>query len=183
MKAPLVLAGLLLGASVAAAAPTDYATQWTLAADKEGAYAITLDESIYRQVARADLADLAAFDADGEELAFGPLPSAYRAPAGTWRSAAWFALPAPEANAANAGDLQLHVTRSADGSLALDTSLTGAAQAAAKSGVADLLIDVRAKDRALDGLAFDFAGDASDFSTQVAVEASDDLQHWRTVVT
>jgi hypothetical protein len=182
MKIRIVLAGLILSASVAAATPTDYATQWTLATDKEGAYAVALDEPVYREVTRADLADLAAFNADGEELAFEPLPPAYRAPAGTWRTAAWFALPAPAANAPTAGDLQLHVTRSADGGLALDTSLTGAAQAAAKSGVADLLIDVRAKDRSLDALAFDFASDAPDFSTQITVEASDDLEHWRTVV-
>ena len=181
MKTGIVLASVLLSASVAAATPADYAEQWTLATDREGAYTIALDEGAYRQITRADLADLAAFNADGEELAFGPLPTAYRPPAGTWQAAAWFPLPATEANATNAGDLQLHVTRSADGSLALDTSLSGAAQAAAKSGTTDLLIGVRAKDRALDAISFDFATDAPDFSTQIEVEASDDLQHWRTL--
>ncbi len=181
MKTRIVFASLLLSAAVAASTPRDFANQWPLAADTEGAYTIALDEGIYRQISRADLADLAAFNADGEELAFGPLPPAYRAPPGTWRTAAWFVLPVGESNAQGAGDLQLHVTRSADGSLALDTSLTGAAQAAAKSGVTDLLIDVRAKDRSLDGLAFDFTADAPDFSAQVEVEASDDLKNWRSL--
>lgn len=178
MKPFIVLAGLLLGASAAAATPADYANEWTVATDKADAYTVTLDEGIYRQVTRADLADIAAFNADGEELAFDPLPTAYQAPPSAWHQAAWFALPRQEASVPNAGDLQLHVTRSADGSLALDTTLAGAAQAAAKSGVDELLIDVRAKDRAIDGLALDFASDAPDFSAQVTVEASDDLQHW-----
>ena len=181
MKASIVLASMLISATVAAATPADYASQWTLATEKADTFAVTLDESIYRQVTRADLADLAAFNADGEELAFGPLPPAYRAPPNAWRPAVWFALPAQEATAPNTGDLQLHVTRAADGSLALDTSLSGAAQAAAKTGTSDLLIDVRAKDHSVNALAFDFAADAPDFSTQVVIEASDDLQHWRTL--
>lgn len=187
MNTSIVLASLLLSASVMAATPADYANQWTLATDKTDAYTVTLDEGIYRQVTRIDLSDLAAYNADGEGLAFGPLPSAYRASPGVWREAVWFALPAQETNAPNAGDLQLHVSRAADGSLALDTTLSGAAQAAARSGVDDVLIDVRARDRAQDlrieGLAFDFAADARDFSAQVMVEASDDLQHWHAIVT
>jgi hypothetical protein len=181
MKPLIVFTSLLLGATVAAATPADYANEWTLATDKADAYTVTLDESIYRQVTRGDLSDLAAFNADGEELAFGPLPTAYRAPPSAWRPAAWFALPAQETGAPNSGDLQMHVTRAADGSLALDTTLSGSAQAAAKTGTGDLLIDVRAKDRAIDALAFDFAADAADFSAQIVVEASDDLQHWRTL--
>ncbi len=182
MKPLIVLASLWLSASVAAATPADYASQWTLATDKADAYAVTLDSDIYRQVTRTDLADLAAFNADGEELAFGPLPSARQAPPSAWREAAWFALSKQDSTAANAGDLQMHVSRAADGSLAVDTTLSGAAQAAARNGVDDLLIDVRAKDRSIDALAFDFASDAPDFSAQIGVEASDDLQHWHGMV-
>ena len=183
MKPLIVVAGLLLGASAGAATPSDYASKWTLATDKAGAYSIMLDEGIYRQVTRADLSDLAAFNADGEELAFGPLPPADHVPPSAWRDAVWFALPTPAVAAANAGDLQLHVTRGVDGALALDTTLTGAAQTnAAGSGVTDALIDVRAKDRMIDALAFDFAANAGDFSAEVAIEASDDLQHWHEVV-
>ena len=182
MKLRVVLAGLLLSASVAAATPADFANQWTLATDRADAFSVTLDNGIYGQVTRTDLSDLAAFNADGEELAFGPLPLAYQAPPTAWHDAAWFALPAQQASAPNAGDLELHVTRAADGTLALDTTLSGAAQAGAKSGVNDLLIDVRGKDREIDGLAFDFAGDAPDFSAQIAVEASGDLQNWHELV-
>ena len=182
MKPFIVLASLLLSASVAAATPADFASQWTLATDKADAYAVVLDSDFYRQVTRTDLADLAAFNADGEELAFGPLPAARQAPASAWREAAWFALPKQDASTPNTGDLEMHVTRAADGSLAMDTMLSGASHAAAKAGVDDLLIDVRAKDRSIDGLAFDFSSDVPDFSAQIAVEASDDLQHWHEMV-
>lgn len=174
-------AGLLVGASVAAGTPTDYASKWTLKTDAVGAYAVVLDEGIYRQVTRADLSDLAAFNADGGELAFGPLPPAYRTPSSAWSEAAWFALP-PQV-AADAGDLQLHVSRTADGSLSLDTSVSGARNTGSGSaGVDDLLIDVRAKDRLIEAIAFDFAADAADFSVAIQIEASDDLKNWREIV-
>ena len=179
-------AGVLLVASAVAATPADYASRWTLKTDAVGAYAVVLDESIYRQVTRADLSDLAAFNADGEELAFGPLPPAYRAPPSVWGTAAWFALPSPAA--VDGGDLQLHVTRSADGSLSLDTAVSGAAQtgsareSSASAGVSDLLIDVRAKDRLIEAIAFDFSADAVNFSAAIRIDASDDLQHWREIV-
>jgi len=185
-KICFVAAGLLLTASVAAATPVDYASRWTLNTDAVGAYAVVLDEGIYRQVTRADLSDLAAFNADGEELAFGPLPPAYRAPPSAWGTAAWFAL--PQQAAADAGDLQLHVTRSADGSLSLDTTASAAAHTGsaglspANTTVTDLLIDVRAKDRLIEAIAFDFAANAADFSAAIRIEASDDLQNWHQIV-
>jgi hypothetical protein len=181
MKQLIFLAGLLLSVSVAASTPTDYVQQWTLATDKADAYSITLDSEIYSHVTRSDLSDLAAFNASGEELAFGPLPTEYREPPSEWREAAWFALPAQQTAGTNTGDLELHVTRAPDGSLALDTTLS-AAQAAAKSGVSDVLIDVGVKDRAIDALAIETVVDALDFSAQIRVEASDDLRNWRELV-
>ncbi|MEO8743509.1 MAG: DUF3999 family protein [Lysobacteraceae bacterium] len=182
MKPLIVVAGLLLVASVAAATPADYASKWTLVTDKADVYTIMLDEGMYRQITRADLSDLAAFNAGGEELAFGPLPTADRVLRDTWRDAVWFALPTQ--TAANASDLQLHVSRRADGALTIDTSLSGGSQnATTQVSVTDILIDARAKDRLIDGLAFDFAPNAVSFTAQVDVEASEDLQHWHAVST
>ena len=183
MNMRILFSGVLLSATVAAATPADYANEWPLATDKEGAYTIALDEGIYRQVTRADLADLAAFNADGEELAFGPLPSAYIAPSRKWHDAVWFALPAQPANAPSADDLQLHVTRGADGALSLDSTLAGTASAEAKMGTQDVLIDVRAKDHLIEAIYFDFIDNAPDFSANIEVEASDDLKNWHSVVT
>jgi hypothetical protein len=172
-----------------ALAPKDFARQWPVQADCpgaagaacEGAFAVTLDESVYRQVLREDLGDLAAFNAEGAGLPFGPMPAQYAPPPGAWRDAAWFPLP-PQAAATAAGvpgeDLHLHVTRTPEGELSLDASLKHGAPGAPQ----DILVDVREKERVVEGIAIEPQLDAADFSLQVAVEASEDLQHWRTLV-
>jgi hypothetical protein len=201
-------AGLALGllcfaalvASVAlpahAASVDDYASQWPVlgrcdapgaaapARDGrlppplacEGAFAIALDEAVYRQATDATLRDVAAFNGAGEALAFGPMPREYRKPPEEWREVAWFALPGIEVPAAQ--DLHLHVTRSAAGELQFDADL----RHGAGRDVRDLLVDVRAKTRLIEAREFELAVDAPDFNSALAVEASEDLQHWRTIV-
>ncbi len=171
-----ILAGLSMIASAAASDVSDFARQWPLSASEEGAYSVLLDASVVRQVTQADLSDIAAFNANGEPLPFGPMPSNYSPPPSAWRDAAWFKLPGVEQ--ANGSDLYLHISRSAAGDLNLDTTLRHTGQAA----VQDILIDVRAKDQDVEAIAFELALDAPDFSAQVSIEASDDLQHWRNVV-
>lgn len=176
MKSKLVFLGLLLSTAAAATGLKDYARQWPVGAQDEGAYAVTLDSTVYRQLVRRDLADLAAFNGSGEILPFGPMPASYALPPSVWRQAAWFALPVTMDPAA--GDLSLHITRTASGDLSLDTTLShGATQS-----VQNILVDVRAPNNDIEGIAFDLAFDAADFSADVSVEASDDLQNWRTVV-
>jgi hypothetical protein len=173
--------GLLLAASVSAYAlqPKDFANQWPVQAacpasgPCEGAFAVTLDESVYRQLRRADLGDIAAFNAAGEALPFGPMPAEYRAPAVEWREAAWFPLP-PLAQQPGE-DLSLHVTRNERGELSLDATLSHGAPGAPQ----DILVDVREEQRSVEALVVEPAVDAPDFSVQVAVEASDDLLDWR----
>lgn len=194
-RAPGRLAALLaLFAGVAGASePADFARQWPVLGycghapraasiadekplDCEGAFALALDESLYRQVQRADLSDVAAFNADGEALAFGPMPPALGPAPGEWRDAAWFVLPAPAAQAPT--DLSLHVSRDTAGALQLDATLSRPPSTA----VSDLLVDVRAPGRAVEAIELELALDAPDFSASLRVEASDDLQAWRPVV-
>src|SRR5262249_45064983 len=80
MKAKWAAFALLLSAAAGAAALKDYARQWPVATQDEGAYAVTLDSTIYQQLVRRDLADLAAFNSDGEALPFGPMPASYAPP-------------------------------------------------------------------------------------------------------
>lgn len=142
----------------------------------EGAFAVVLDESLYRQVARNDMADIGAFNADGETLAFGPMPATFARAPGAWRKAAWFALPARLAGGSN--DLHLHVTRSGAGDLNLDASLSRGID----DELQDVLLDVRAPERQVEAIALELTMGAADFTAQVSVEASNDLQNWRTVV-
>jgi hypothetical protein len=153
MNTPRVMAllfGLLVAGSASAIAlqPKDFARQWPVQAQCpaagaacEGAFAVTLDESVYRQVRRADLGDIAAFNAAGEALPFGPMPAEYRAPQAQWRDAAWFLLPPSVLQPSE--DLHLHVTRGTSGELSLDATLRHGAEGAPQ----DILIDVRDEQR------------------------------------
>lgn len=193
MRFALLLAALMSSSGAVAGGPGDFARQWPVLGackndgsvpraiapkelDCEGAFALSLDESVYRQITRADLSDMAAFNAGGEALPFGPMPASYSTPPSVWREAAWFAL--PPARADLPADLHLHVTRSGTGNLNLDATLSRREG----DGVQDLLIDVRAGDREVEAIELELAFDAADFSALLSVDASDDLQNWRTVV-
>lgn len=191
MRRPgIVLSGLLLASFAAfASEPGDFARQWPVlgfcgvgkpapSPDKEkelaceGAFALVLDESVYRQTTRADLADLAAFDSQGQALAFGPMPKDYGPPPGKWQAAPWFALPSVPPS--ELPDLSLHVTRDTAGSLRLDASLSHASS----REVSDLLIDVGGANQAVEAIDLELALDSPDFNSLVSVTASDDLQSW-----
>ena len=158
------------------ATPRDFVRQWPASAQDEGAYAVELSEELYRTAVQPDLSDVAAFNAQGQALAFGPMPAAFVPPAGTWREARWFFLPRTPAAAGQ--DLHLLVRRSRSGELTLDASV---ARGRAGGTGRDVLIDVQAEKQQVDALAFEFAPDAAAFSAEVGVEASDDLRQWRTV--
>ena len=185
-----LLLGLLLSSFAALAAePEDFARQWPVlgycgvgkpadSPDKEkeltcdGAFALVLDESVYRQATRADLADVAAFDSEGQALAFGPMPKDYGPPPGEWKQAPWFAL--PSAHPSDLQDLSLHVSRDSAGSLHLDASLSHDSS----SEISDLLIDVGSVDRSVEAIDLELRLDAPDFGSLVSVVGSDNLQTW-----
>ena len=90
-----LLPGLLLAASTAAAqSPDDFAWQWPLGVDaNEGAHTLLLDEAVYARTTRADLRDLAVFNADGQLVPFAPLPVEH-ATTEQRRELRWLRLPA-----------------------------------------------------------------------------------------
>ncbi len=172
----LMLAALVVAATASATAPDDFAQQWPLVERIEGAWAIRLDEAIYRQVQSPGLSDLAAYNDAGDSLPFGPMPFSFQTPPSVWRESAWFAL--PQSTPAEGGDLQLHVTRNDSGGLSLDASLSHPPQTA----VNDVLIDVRGQGEVVDAIALGLTTSAPDFSAEVSIDASDDLSQWRNVV-
>ena len=193
MKKWIAVLSMLVAMAVAASEPNDFARQWPVlgycgsgpkAATPEdekpvqcaGAFALALDESVYRVATRADLGDVVAFNGDDQPLAFGPMPASYSPPPAAWRDSPWFALPAPDPSAP--ADLHLHITRSTTGDLSLDATLRHGAEAT----ITDYLVDVRAPDRSIEAIEFELTLEAPDFSSQVRVQASDDLQSWRTLV-
>lgn len=182
--AGLVLSGLSLGTNIAAAQPSEYARQWPVSVSEEGAYALQLDESVYRQLSRNDLSDLAAFNADGQTLAFGPMPASYDPPPTAWREAVWFALPATgDSTSAGMNDnLHLHVRRSPSGELSLDASVGGTTATVDAGTMSSLLIDVLAEKHMVEAVSFEPVNEAADFNLQISIEASEDLEHWQTIV-
>ena len=193
MKLFIAAFSMLAAMVVAASEPNDFARQWPVlgycgsgprAATPEdekpvqctAAFALALDESVYRIASRADLGDVVAFNSDDQALAFGPMPAAYGPPPAGWRLSSWFALPAPDPNAP--ADLHLHISRSMAGDLSLDATLRHGPE----ETITDYLVDVRAPDRTVEAIEFELTLEAPDFSSQVRVQASDDLQAWRTLV-
>lgn len=187
MRVVSIMAALL--ASVVAvplhAQADAYARHWPVQASEPGVYAVTLTPELYRQIQRDDLGDLAAFNATGEALAFGPLAPIWQWPAPQWRAVPWFALPAV---AQGSGEgLSVQVEKNTDGSLRLRADVAGQSAGALPSTPSGTwLIDTGLNTddpQQLLALAFDFAGDGQDFTARLSVDASDDLESWRTVVT
>ncbi len=174
MKLRYVMLGVFLAGTAAASTPADYAQQWPVNAQGEGAYAINLNEEMYRIIQKNDLSDMAAFNAAGEALPFGPMPTSYGPLPAVWVQAKVFSLPKEASQ--NPDLLRLHVQRSAAGDLSLDANFT---EQAAATELHDWIIDVAEDDQAIEALQVQLSDQAGDFNAQVVVQASNDLQQWQ----
>jgi len=174
MKLRYVMLGVFLAGTAAASTPVDYAQQWPVNAQGEGAYAINLDEEQYRIIQKNDLSDLAAFNAAGEALPFGPMPTSYGPLPASWLQAKVFSLPKEASQ--NPDLLRLHVQRSAAGDLSLDANFAELADA---TELHDWIIDVAEDDQAIEALQVQLSDQAGDFNAQLVVQASNDLQQWQ----
>lgn len=174
MKFRYLMLGALLSGTVAASTPADFAQQWPVNAQGEGAYAINLNEEVYRIIQKNDLSDLAAFNAAGEALPFGPMPTSYGPMPAVWVQAKIFSLPKEASQDPDL--LRLHVQRSAAGDLSLDANFSE--QESAKQSH-DWIIEVAEDDQAIEALQVQLSEHAGDFNAQLVVQASNDLQQWQ----
>ncbi len=174
MKLRYLMLGALLSTTAAASTSTEYAQQWPVNAQGEGAYAINLTEEVYRIIQKNDLSDLAAFNAAGEALPFGPMPTSYGPLPAAWVQAKTFSLPKEASQ--NPDLLRLHVQRSAAGDLSLDADFANQPSALESH---DWIIDVAADDEAIEALQVQLSEKASDFNAQLVVQSSNDLQQWQ----
>jgi len=172
--------------AAAAAAADDYAYAWPIQAQGNGsAWQVELTPEVYAAVTTADLRDVAVVNAAGDAIP----AAAFHAPraAATTHEALldvpMFVLPRAAASNAGSGTdaLRLQIERGADGKLRrVDADLGGAAAPVADSRH-DLLLDASAVHAPFAALRIDWAEGAPDVSAQFAVDASDDLQSWRTL--
>lgn len=174
MKLRVLVLGMLLTTTAAASSSSDYAQQWPVNAQGEGAYSISLNEEIYRIIQKNDLSDLAAFNAAGEALPFGPMPTSYGPLPAAWVQAKMFSLPKEASQ--NPDILKLHVQRSAEGDLSLDADF---ANQPSVNESHDWIIEVDADDQAIEALQVQLSEQATDFNAQLVVQASQDLQQWQ----
>ncbi|MGH8109189.1 MAG: DUF3999 family protein [Arenimonas sp.] len=178
MKLRCSMLGLLLSGAVAASTSADYAQEWPVNAQGEGAYAINLNEEVYRIIQKTDLSDLAAFNAAGEALPFGPMPSSYGPMPAVWSEAKTFSLPKEASE--NPDVLKLHVQRSAAGDLNLDADF---ANTPSTKDSHDWIIEVTDDKQAVEALQVQLSEQAGDFNAQLVVQASNDLQQWQHLTT
>jgi hypothetical protein len=171
---------VLLGA---AAAPNDFAQQWPVDVKEEGAYAVHLNEAVYRITQTRDLSDVAAFNAKGEALPFGPMPKTYEVWPAVWRDAKAFNV--PDKQLEKPEQLRLLIQKSANGDVSFDAQLSEInASAAAKIW----LIDVQQGNeqdikQAIEAIQFKLPDPQADFTAQYSIDSSDDLEQWQSIQT
>lgn len=158
----------------------DWVREWPLALEEGGraAYRLELTPAIYRSIQASDLGDLQVFDARGAAVPTRVSPAEIEAvEAAEPRAVPWFPLPVPEASEAR---WELIGETDAQGRLHRVETRGGEASAGERQAGAALvdLSELAAPVVALE-LAWDAAALPVDSSYRV--EASDDLERWRTV--
>lgn len=179
-----LLPALLLGWPLLVSASdhqADWVREWplSLAGEAGGAYRLTLDPAMYRSAQDATVGDLQVFDARGVAVPTAVMPEDAAAdPVAAALAVPWFPLPAPEAE--GGARWELISETDAQGRLrrvetrGLEESVTRRPDGAA-------LVDVSAVDKPLLALELAWPDSRAPVDTAYRVEASDDLERWRTV--
>lgn len=177
MKRWMVLLALPLLA--VASVREDYARQWPLAlsAADAGAYRVVLQPQMYRTMRSAELRDVDVVDARGTPVAADVFaPDAPLAAPATRVAVPWFAL--QDARTEDGGTLALIAQRDASGRiLSLQAQ---AAEGAAQDGARAFVFDLSHVKQAIAVLELALRPDAQ-VDNAFRVEASDDLEQWRTL--
>ncbi|UJB18148.1 MULTISPECIES: DUF3999 domain-containing protein [Lysobacter] len=159
----------------------DYAQQWSLqlSRDDGGAYRVVLDEAVYRQAQSAQLRDVDVIDRSGAIVpasVFAPEQPIARAPQRVMLP--WFSLPASPSGSATQG-WELVSEVETDGRLRRVEARSTAADTA-KLPQTSLLIDASRLRAPILALELEWAPGAA-LDAAYGVEASDDLDHWRSL--
>ena len=170
---------LCLAAPALAQTPEDFAWKWPLHTEGDSpAYVVELDVEVLGAVTRADLRDLAAFNADGEPVPFAPWP-----PPGddieTRDVVPWLRVAPPAQGEPD--DLSLRLERDADGRLRV-LDLQAGPGSAVPVERHDLLLDRGEEPPPVSVLHLEQGYNLQPpVNLRVRVEASDDLAQWRTL--
>ena len=177
------LFAMTMSLAVAAATPADFATQWplSLGRDDSGAYRVTLDASVYRQIQDPQLRDLVVLNHDGTAVPAGLFaPQDALAKPAQRVAVPWFALPATPAEGGAQG-WELVSQADAEGRLRrVEARIIDQSAAALPRNA--LLVDVSRVREPINALELQWQPvEALDLGYRV--DASDDLEHWQPLAT
>jgi hypothetical protein len=175
----IALAWAIAALPALADTPSDYAYRMALDTDDDGAFvAFELPADVYERIVRADLGDLRVFNSTGAAVphAFLPHRQATREARGS-ASLPLFPLYVDAARA-DATDVAITVRKGAQGT-AVDVA-TRDGQPIAAQRLAGYLVDASDVKEPITALTLPFAA-ATNVTTRIRIDASDDLATWRTV--
>jgi hypothetical protein len=182
MKRYSILGGLLALSLPAVAAaplqPTDFAYGLAIETKSDAPfYEFTVPQAVYETSTRADLGDVRVFNGRDEVV-----PHALRRTVAAKASGVWTALTLfpVRGNAAHSpGELSLRVDRNKSGSIVRVRASEGAA---ANAPVLLYIVETKIEEKPIRTLEVNWKDSGGEgFAGRLAVDASDDLQSWRTV--
>lgn len=175
------IAGIAFASTMSAHAvgPADYAVVVPITTNSDSAaWRIEIPLAVHVWSRDEALRDVVVFDADGHAVPIDRW-EAPAAPATGAQRADVVPLAVPAAGATEASDdLRLLVERDTDGRLRLGTARTPASDATTRSW----LVDTAAFEAGVDAIDLQWDAPADGVFARFAVDASDDLQHWRTLI-
>lgn len=181
MRRIAALAFGVIALSARATVPAEFAIIMPIETGAESAaWQVELDQAVYTWSQDQDLRDVLVFNADGMAVPMQAWNPARAADVVSEQRAEVpvLALPASPARPAHE-DLRVLVERDADGRLRrIEAGNTTAPEPVASR---DWLLDVAAFTRGIDRLHFNWTTPQTDVIARFAIEASDDLQRWRSV--
>jgi hypothetical protein len=152
----------------------------TRAAGDANAWRIELTPDVYRYVQDANLRDVEIFNADGKPVPMARIAIEPAATSREERTPLDVLVPELRDAAAKPDDLRVHIDRDADGRVRSVAVGEGNGVAAP---MRVWLVDSSKVDRAIESLTLTWREPASGLVARFAVDASDDLEHWRDVAT
>ena len=176
--AAMLALGVMASAHAAEVTPADFALGMKVVTSGEAAgYRASLPLAVYQNAVRADLGDVRVFNGRGEVVPFAiERPKSQAVPA---QSAAPMSLPVFTLRGDPVAALDAVRVTIAAGDTTINVAVPGALPDAGP--IRSYLVDARSLDGAMSVMQVEWSPDAADFAGRLQVEASDDLDVWRTV--